>query len=174
MSLPPRVESFRVFQWNAGGLSQSKRTELLKILHEKEIDVFSIMETNLASENLKCYPFKGDDQLLSQLSDCDKGEVAHLDVWKSGVLFKILDLYSPPCNSPDFSYVNHGKHTIFVGDFNAHSPIHLTFPCDTFTCGTFTSMWYIHFDTNEAGGRVQDFLSSSTFELVYNKEDPHS
>ncbi|GFT30370.1 hypothetical protein NPIL_342001 [Nephila pilipes] len=29
-------------------------------------------------------------------------------------------------------------------------------------------------DTNEAGGRVQDFLSSSTFELVYNKEDPHT
>ncbi|GFS28449.1 hypothetical protein NPIL_76731 [Nephila pilipes] len=29
-------------------------------------------------------------------------------------------------------------------------------------------------DTNEAGGRVQDFLSSSTFELVYNKEDLHT
>ncbi|GFT05535.1 hypothetical protein NPIL_576971 [Nephila pilipes] len=29
-------------------------------------------------------------------------------------------------------------------------------------------------DTNEAGGRFQDFLSSSTFELVYSKADPHT
>ncbi|GIY49131.1 hypothetical protein CDAR_308411 [Caerostris darwini] len=28
-------------------------------------------------------------------------------------------------------------------------------------------------DTNEAGRRVQDFLSSTTFELIYNKKDPH-
>ncbi|GFT32143.1 hypothetical protein NPIL_613401 [Nephila pilipes] len=56
----------------------------------------------------------------------DKSEVVHLDVWKNGVLFKILAIYSPPCNSPDFSYVNHGNHTIFVGDFNAHSPFGVT------------------------------------------------
>ncbi|GFS46532.1 hypothetical protein NPIL_585501 [Nephila pilipes] len=57
MSLPPRVDSFRVLQWNAGRLSQS--TELLMNLHEKEIDVCSIMEANLTSENLKYYSFKG-------------------------------------------------------------------------------------------------------------------
>ncbi|GFU09327.1 hypothetical protein NPIL_138101 [Nephila pilipes] len=28
--------------------------------------------------------------------------------------------------------------------------------------------------TNEAEERVQDFLNPSTFELVYNKEDPHT
>ncbi|GFT19287.1 hypothetical protein NPIL_30121 [Nephila pilipes] len=58
MSPSPRVHSFPVLQWNAGGLSQSKRTEFLMILHEKEIDVFSIMEANLTSENLKNYLFK--------------------------------------------------------------------------------------------------------------------
>ncbi|GFT63009.1 hypothetical protein NPIL_685061 [Nephila pilipes] len=89
-------------------------------------------------------------------TDCDKSEVVHLDVWKSGVLLKILAICSPPCNSSDFSYVNHCKHTIFVADFKAHSPIG------------------VYSDTNEAGGRVQDFLISSTFELVYNKGDPHT
>ncbi|GFT03126.1 hypothetical protein NPIL_305311 [Nephila pilipes] len=58
MSLPPRVDSFRVLQWNASALSQSKRMELLMTLHEKEIDVFSIMKANLASENLKYCPLK--------------------------------------------------------------------------------------------------------------------
>ncbi|GFS98400.1 hypothetical protein NPIL_383231, partial [Nephila pilipes] len=96
MSLPTRVNSFQVLQWNAGGLSQSKRTELLMTLREKEIDVFSIMGANLTCENPKYYSFKG---------------------YSLYVLPKL---------------------------------------------------------TNEAEERVQDFLNPSTFELVYNKEDPHT
>ncbi|GIX67832.1 hypothetical protein CEXT_214621 [Caerostris extrusa] len=83
------------------------------------------------------------------MTDSDKSEVVHLDVWKSGAHFKILAIYSPPCNQPNFSYVNHLKHSIFIGDFNAHSP----------------SWGYS--DTNEAGRRVHDFLCSATFELIY-------
>ncbi|GFT41939.1 hypothetical protein NPIL_507771 [Nephila pilipes] len=85
-------------------------------------------------------------------TDCDKCEVVHLDVWESGGVFKILAIYSPP----DCSYINHCKHTIFIGDFNAQSPV------------------WGYFVTNEAGGRVQVFLSSSTFELVCNKENHHT
>ncbi|GFU36006.1 hypothetical protein NPIL_254471 [Nephila pilipes] len=87
---------------------------------------------------------------------CNKSEVVHLDVCKSRIIFKILAIYSFPYNYPEFSYVNHGKHTIFVGDFNTHSP-----------------MW-CYSDINEARERVQEFLSSSTFELVNNKEDPYT
>ncbi|GFU43047.1 hypothetical protein NPIL_456761 [Nephila pilipes] len=98
---------------------------------------------------------KADFRFIKMMrTDCNKSEVVHWGVWKRGVLFKILAVYSPSCNSPDISYVNHCKHTIFVSHFNVHSP-----------------MWY-YSDTNEAEGRVQDFLSSSTFEFVYNKEDP--
>ncbi|GFU51679.1 hypothetical protein NPIL_147801 [Nephila pilipes] len=139
------------------------------------------MEANLTSENLKYYHSKvyslyalpkfrqvasgiligvkkelaANFRIIKAMAtDCDKSEVVHLDVWKSRVLFKILAIYNLPCNSPDFSYVNHCKHTIFVGDFNAYFP-----------------KWG-YSNTNESGGRVQNFLSSSIFELVYNKEDP--
>lgn len=52
------------------------------------------------------------------------------------------------CNSHDFSYVNHLSHSIFKGDFNTHSPI------------------WGYSGPNEAGRIVQDFLSSTTFELI--------
>ncbi|GIY82785.1 hypothetical protein CEXT_276901 [Caerostris extrusa] len=87
-------------------------------------------------------------------TDSDKSEVVHLDVWKSGAHFKILAIYSPPSNQPIFSYVNHLKHSIFIGDYNAHSP-----------------PWG-YSDPNEAGRRVHDFLCSTTFELIYDKKIP--
>ncbi|GFT72665.1 hypothetical protein NPIL_373461, partial [Nephila pilipes] len=93
-----------------GGLPQSKRTDPLMTLHEKEIDVFSVMKTNLTPETLKYYPFNGyslnvlpifrhvasgilmgvkkeltaDFRIIKAMgTDCDKIEVVHLDVWKS-------------------------------------------------------------------------------------------
>ncbi|GIY78088.1 hypothetical protein CEXT_566181 [Caerostris extrusa] len=59
MSSSPLFDTLRVLQWNAGGLSQSKRAELLLTLCEKDIDVFTIMEANLTTEKLKYYSFKG-------------------------------------------------------------------------------------------------------------------
>ncbi|GFS33878.1 hypothetical protein TNIN_443431 [Trichonephila inaurata madagascariensis] len=88
--------------------------------------------------------------------DSDKSEVVHLKVWKCGVHFKILAIYITPCNHPDFSHVNHVKHSIFIRDFSAHSPV------------------WTYSDTNEAGRRVQDFLRSITFELLYKKQRPYS
>ncbi|GFW76376.1 hypothetical protein TNCV_1581551 [Trichonephila clavipes] len=40
----PSVSSVRVFQWNAGGLSQAKKHELAKNLATYDIDVFTVME----------------------------------------------------------------------------------------------------------------------------------
>ncbi|XP_035229941.1 uncharacterized protein LOC118201889 [Stegodyphus dumicola] len=142
------------------------------------------MEANLTIKNLKYYPFKGyslhvltkfrkvasgiligikkdltaDFHIIKEMGvDGDRSEVVYLDIWKCGVHFKILAiLYSPPCNHPDFSYVNHLKHSIFLGDFNAHSP-----------------MWG-YSDTNEAGRSVQDLLRSTAFKLIYDKKDPHT
>ncbi|GFT30262.1 hypothetical protein TNCV_3467121 [Trichonephila clavipes] len=149
MSHLPQVGSLRVLQWNDGGLSQSKRKELLQTLSQKYFDVFTIMEANLTTENLKYYPFKGflfmclqnldvasgivigvkrevtaDFRIIKAMGvEYDKSEVTHLDVWKCGIHFKILAIYSPPCNYPDFSCVTHFKHYIFIGDVNAHSVV---------------------------------------------------
>ncbi|KAG8192562.1 hypothetical protein JTE90_015197 [Oedothorax gibbosus] len=183
MSSSSQFDTLRVLQWNAGGLSQSKRMEILQTLGERDVDVFAIMEANLTDKNLKYYSFRGfslyvlkkfrqvasgiligvkreltaDFRIIKEMGvDGDKSEVVHLDVWKCGVHFKILAIYSPPGNDPDFSYVNHSKHSMFIGDFNAHSPV------------------WGYSDTNKAGRRVQDFLSSSNFELIFNKRDPHT
>jgi exonuclease III len=53
------VSVLRLLQWNAGGLSQAKRMELLQTLHERDIDVFTIMEANLTADSRKYYPFQG-------------------------------------------------------------------------------------------------------------------
>ncbi|GFY38071.1 hypothetical protein TNIN_443421 [Trichonephila inaurata madagascariensis] len=58
MSHQPQVDTLRGLQWNAGGLSQSKRKSFFRLC-EKDIDVFTIMEANLTTENLKYHPFKG-------------------------------------------------------------------------------------------------------------------
>ncbi|GIX75886.1 hypothetical protein CEXT_416191 [Caerostris extrusa] len=46
--------------------------------------------------------------------------------------------------------------TIFIGDVNAHSP-----------------KWGCN-DTNHSGKEVEDLLNTSTLELIYNCNDPHT
>ncbi|KAG8174101.1 hypothetical protein JTE90_010330 [Oedothorax gibbosus] len=59
MSSSSQFDTLRVLQWNAGGLSQSKRMEILQTLGERDVDVFAIMEANLTDKNLKYYSFRG-------------------------------------------------------------------------------------------------------------------
>ncbi|GFV43481.1 hypothetical protein TNCV_4592051 [Trichonephila clavipes] len=73
--------------------------------------------------------------------DSDKREVDNLDVWKCRVHFQILAIYSPFCNHPAFSNVNHLKHSIFIWDINAHS------------------LAWEYSVANEVGWRIQNFLS---------------
>lgn len=42
--------TLRILQWNAGGMSQSKKQELMKILEDQDIDVFTVQEANLSEE----------------------------------------------------------------------------------------------------------------------------
>ena len=89
-------------------------------------------------------------------SSSDKSEVIEINVLKIERLFKIFTIYSPPNNKPNFSFLNSSSHTIFLEDFNAHSP-----------------MWGCN-DSNEARKSVEDLLNPSTFELIYNSNDPHT
>ena len=47
--------SLKILQWNAGGLSQSKKTELQLNLVKHDVDIFAIMEANLMAEKLIYY-----------------------------------------------------------------------------------------------------------------------
>ena len=51
--------SLKILQWNAGGLSQSKKTELLLNLVKHNVDIFAIMEANLTAEKLIYYQLNG-------------------------------------------------------------------------------------------------------------------
>ena len=52
-------DSLHVLQWNTGELTQSKRTELIKILNYKKIDVFTIKEANRVKKNIVRFIFPG-------------------------------------------------------------------------------------------------------------------
>ena len=51
--------TLNVLQWNAGGLTQDKKTELYNTVSNHKIDVFFVMEANITSENLQKYELKG-------------------------------------------------------------------------------------------------------------------
>ena len=126
------------------------------------------MEANLTNDNLKYYSFKGyslfmlskshqvasgilagiksmltvDFHIVKNMeSSFDKSEVFEINVWKIQRRFKIFVIYSPPNNKPDFSFFNSSSNTIFLGDFNAHSPA-----------------WGYN-KSNEAGKSVEDLLN---------------
>jgi len=51
--------SLKILQWNAGGLSQSKKTELHINLIKHDVDIFAIMEANSTAEKLIYYQLNG-------------------------------------------------------------------------------------------------------------------
>ncbi|GFX13559.1 hypothetical protein TNCV_3136321 [Trichonephila clavipes] len=51
--LPNSNSVLRVLQWNAGRLSNSKKTELCKTPISHDINVFSIVEANLTQDNIR-------------------------------------------------------------------------------------------------------------------------
>jgi hypothetical protein len=50
--------NFKGLQWNAGGLNQTKKTELQKILEGGEIDVFCILYASITDENTEYFHLK--------------------------------------------------------------------------------------------------------------------
>ncbi|GFT98723.1 probable RNA-directed DNA polymerase from transposon BS [Trichonephila clavipes] len=170
----------RILQWNAGGFSHEKRTQLMSILISQDIDVFIIVEANLSHDSLKLHTFgpyctkilpksrriasgilvgvrKGlisDFHEISNLSSYNGAEIIKLDVWKRKRHFKVYGCYSPPGNTKlDFSLLTFTSKTILCGDFNAHS-----------------KRWN-YSDLYSAGKVMEDLLIADQMELLYNDSD---
>ena len=56
---PSQDMTLKVLQWNCGGLSQQKKTELLKILADNNIDIFILIEANKLITDLERFQFPG-------------------------------------------------------------------------------------------------------------------
>ena len=178
---PSQDNTLRILQWNAGGLTQDKRVELMKILQECDTDVFTVVEANRTKDDIEKYNFAGYSihllekcrkvasgiligikntlpakfEIIKTMANADdKSEITKTEVWKNGNSFKIFSVYNPPNNKPnlDFLPLTTSK-TIVVGDFNAHS-----------------QKWGYN-DQNSAGLAIQDLLNTTNLELIYNSMD---
>jgi exonuclease III len=164
----------KILQWNAGGLSQNKKTELYPNLVKHDVDVFAIMEANFTAEKLIYFQLNGytlhsprkyrqiargvlirvSVSLCAQFkivkaigNSEDKSKIVKANIWKKGKKFTIYANYSPLNNKPDFTSLNITSKTIMIGDFNAHS-----------------RKWGYRY-TNTAGKEMEDLLNTSTLEL---------
>ena len=164
----------KILQWNSGGLSQNKKTELHLNLVKYDVDSFAIMEANIKSEKLICYQLNGytlynlpkyrqifsgiligvsnspckDFKIVKEMGNSeDKSEIVNVNVWKQGNNFIIYAIYNAP-NKPDFTSLIVTSKTIIIADFNAHSP-----------------KWG-YTDTNTAGQETEDLINTSTLELI--------
>lgn len=171
--------TLRILQWNAGGLSQTKKTEITKTLTDKNVDIFIIVEANVKENSMKYYNFRGYQMhvlpisrqiaggilvgvkrnivnqftALKEMNHTDKCEIIKLDVWKNEEHFKIYGVYNPPNNTPETLSFDTTKKCILIGDFNAHFP----------------EIGYT--DINGAGKEIRDYILSHNVELIYNSQD---
>ena len=179
--LQDEPQLLRTLQWNAGGMSQDKKTQLQKIMAQYDVDVFTIMEANLTDDMLMNYRFKGYTlYLLPKYRQIASGiltgvretltasfeitkemgysqdlcEIITLNVWKNQNHFKIYAVYNPPQNKPSFDCLNISHKTILIGDFNAHS------------------IKWGYISNNAAGKEIEELLNSTELELIYKHGDP--
>ena len=168
--------NLKILQWNAGGLSQSKKAELHLNLVKHDVDIFAIMEANLTAEKLTYYQLNGytlyglpkyrqiasgiligvsnslcaEFKIVKEMgSSEDKSEIVKVNVWKKGNNFTIYAIYCPPNNKPDFTSLHITSKTVMIGDFNAHNP-----------------KWGYK-NTNAAGKEMEDIFNTSILELIY-------
>ena len=173
-------QGLKILQWNAGGLSHEKRTQLLTVCRSFDIDVFVILEANFAKETLNSHNFGPYDvrvlpksrqiasgilngvrnnlistfKTITTLTSYNGAEIAQLDVWKRKRHYRVYACYSPSGNSKlDFSLLSFPNKTILCGDFNAHS-----------------KLWKYN-DINSAGKVIMDLLNSAKLELLFKDND---
>ena len=172
------THNMKVLQWNCRGFSHDKKTELRRLLHKEDIDVFGIMETNISKDQKTYYNMKGYVTYLlpktrqvasgiligvktnvmsrfkieKEMNEADKIEIVKLELWKNKEHFTIYFVYNPPNNIPDLDLLEITNRTILIGDFNAHS-----------------KLWgYV--DTNSTGKTIEELLNTNKLELIFNKE----
>ena len=178
---PFRDESLHIAQLNCGGLTQSKKIELIKIINSNHIDVFFLMEANKKKADLDKYIFPGyslhlleksrqvasgilieirnalsiDFKIVKQMGDSeDKMELINLNISKAVNYFSIYAVYNPPTNKPNIDFINVHRKTIIIGDFNAPS-----------------KHWGFNVIT-PPGQLVENFLNSTQMELFYRPTYP--
>ncbi|KAI5725988.1 hypothetical protein M8J77_022473 [Diaphorina citri] len=167
-----------VLQWNAGGITSGKRTELQQIISTQNVDVFCIMEANLTDQNPN-FSFNGYTlhvlpkarqiasgilvgvklglmatfSIIKEMQHNDTIEITRTDIWKNGEHYKIYSCYNPPKNSPDLTSIKTDPKTIIIGDFNAHS-----------------KSWGYK-DQDCAGKILEDFVNTNPIEVIYKPTD---
>nr|CDS25492.1 hypothetical protein HmN_000592900 [Hymenolepis microstoma]CUU98165.1 hypothetical transcript [Hymenolepis microstoma] len=156
-------------------MPQDMKFRIQKILDTYNIDIFTIMESNLSDDKLTYYQFSGyilhllpkDQQAASGIltgvkeglasryeiiksmsSMQDICEVIRLDVWKSQNDFKMYAVYSPPQKRFYLELFNISYKTLLLEDFNAHS-----------------KRWG-YGNRNTAGKEIKDILNSSPLKLT--------
>jgi len=169
--------SLKILQWNARGLSQSKKTELRLNLVKHDVDIFAIMEATLTAEKLIYYQLNGytlyslpkyrqiasgiligisnslcaEFNIVKEMGSSEyKSEIVKANVWKKGNNFTIYAIYNSPNNKPHFTSFHVTSKTVMIGDFNVHS------------------LKWGDKNTNAAGKEMEDLLNTSILELIYN------
>ena len=174
---------FSVLFWNAGGMSQSKKIMIQKILCKQDIDLFIVAESNIDREREKFYKFKnynvnilqkhrqiasgllvgikqnlnGKFEIVKEMNTNDYSEIIKATVWKCNNKFKVYGIYSPPNNNNlNLDLLENDKKTIIIGDLNGHSP-----------------RWG-YSNVNKVGKIIEDYLDANTMNILYNNEDPNT
>ena len=172
-----------ILQWNAGGLSNSKMTEIKQTVQEEDIDVLIINEANVTDANKKFYNIKGYTtyalfknrqvasgilaavktklttrfQKIKEMQETDTSEIIEITVWTDKNKIKIYGIYSPPNNKNlNLDILNITNNTIIVGDLNAASPA-----------------WGYNYK-NRVGKLVEDYINSNSLKVLYDPEQPKS
>ena len=170
----------KILQWNAGGLSSAKMTELKQTTARNDADLLIINEASTTAENVQYYNIKGftnytlpkakqiasgilaivwkdlktEFKIIKEMNDQDTAEIVKIQIWKENKRFTIYGICSPPGNKNlCLDILDITSTTIVIGDFNAASP----------------SWGYNYY--NHAGRTVEEFLNSQKIELLYNPED---
>ena len=138
--------SLNILQLNIDGMSikSGKKEQLAKILHDNNIQVALVQETQHRSNNphisgyttyaCECKDCQGIITYIRNNTTADVQDttttasathVHKTTVWEDNKKFTLFNVYSPPgsvCNIPELQDTMY-RNTIVAGDFNGHSPL---------------------------------------------------
>jgi len=170
----------KILQWNAGGLSPAKMTELKQLTTQTDADILIINEANTTADNTQYYNIKdfttytlhkarqiasgmlvtvrnnlkSQFKIIKEMNVHDTAEIVKITIWKENKKFTIYGIYSPPGNKNlRLDTLDITSATVVIGDFNAASP----------------NWGYTYY--NQAGRIVEEYLNSQKLQLLYNPED---
>ena len=113
--------TLKILQWNAGGLSSAKMTELKQITTQTNTDILIINEANITADNAQYYNIKdfttytlhkarqiasgmlvtvrnnlkSQFKIIKEMNDHDTAEIVKIITWKENKKLTIYGIYSP-------------------------------------------------------------------------------